>query len=552
MDNKVLENVFQIPITFEPGENAIDFQINSQQYKQYIAVNPKVTTFMSWVNISEKIGNNKINFSSGEILDSTNEAQVIYAKTYKTSNVYSNSLNQFIYAFNQGDQIDPSTNCLLDRNLLIDQFNNFILINNTLDGYNFFSSYNFENGAFDTSNGNPIPGASNRIRSKSLYKLNGNIILQFNRTNDFEPCDFVYYIYNPNGSFNSGLSQVVWQPFGTTSSPMAPLNVNIPYNQGYFIRFGIRTTNSLLYINPNFLDNSKLTISFRDNSTAARRIVSEPIPILMNPFQINISIPTTLSYSIYCYDENGDFISNPITITTTSIVNIPNTKYVVLKGIYSSLGPITNSPSLFASDQNKITSISYFIDQPAINKTIIIPDGYYSGLVSTPEQTGFMFIVDLINNDPDFQSVGGILSVNSLTFQTKFEGNCIINFIKGGTESSNRLFGFYDIDSIFVNGSPIISPEAIDLFSDGRFSAINIIFTSLASYGYTNETTSLISIPAINGYGKLIRENDISYLKLLPKTSVLSTLSFRLVDNFGIPIELNDRLYLRFEIRAYN
>jgi hypothetical protein len=70
--------------------------------------------------------------------------------------------------------------------------------------------------------------------------------------------------------------------------------------------------------------------------------------------------------------------------------------------------------------------------------------------------------------------------------------------------------------------------------------------------GYQNESTSLISINSAKEFGSLISERDISYKKLIPRTSVLNTLSFRIVDNNGNLIRIADRLFLRFEILAYN
>lgn len=571
MDIKNLENIMQIPIVFAPGENVKNFSINAREYDKYIIVNPKVSTFMSWENISEKIGNDKIQLTTGDIYFPTNVDALLNIIGFGYSPIVLDENGNNIAAWEQADLINPTGNCFTERNTLWTKFEygNFAM-----------NSANFEYLTVNASGLQPPLSTFPRITNRKPLIVNGPIRIINKAPVDVDPGKWTrsfVSVYDGNGNYVSALSETALTLVG------ADRTFAIPYNSGYSIRITIGF-NDNSSISPTDMNAPYLVgCNLFDTSQAAKTITSPPFFLSSMPAQLQTlnNFPVFVTCFAHFYDIVGNFLSTYGTfIFTPPPFNVPNAKYIVYEifnpntfvTLSNQLGPDGTTPNNMiipsqtaVQSQNNITGISYFPGLPAVNKIIKIPDGYYSGLNSTvtPTQSGFMEIVDLINNDVDFISLGGSLAVNSLTYQTAFSGiGYIIRFLKNNKEtvinevdnfeSSNRLFGYYNIPEIVVNNNTIISPNSIDLFSDGRFATINILLTSLASYGYKGETTSVISIPAINGYGTLIVETDISYNKLLPKLVTLENLLFQLVDGKNFPISLNETLNFRFEIRCYS
>lgn len=565
MNNKNLTNILQIPLTFEPSQNLIDFNISAKDYGQYMVINPKVSTFMSWLNISEEINNNKIKISNGDSFTQTTEDAVkIALKTKKSYYTYDDpeTAQQIkVNCFNQGILINPQLNCFTNNTLVWSKSENYYYNPDGSFKSIFFDPSNFEQGsAYGT--GNFIDIYPTRIRQINNYTINGNFAFNLQRDiSNLNIAFYIYFIYDGQGTYLQNLSVPSWTPINTTSQNLI-LKTNIPFNQNYQIRFLFKSFDDNTPISPSSLD-TLIKRDIIDISDANKYIFSEPIPCKKDSFYIPFNnFLVNYVFNIYKYDINGDYLGSQSFANPASGVqiNTPGCRYVILSlfsntqfnltynGSTQPTFPTTSGVSNRTISQNWIEGINFFASAPIISDTIIIPDGYYSGISSTSTQTGFSYIMDLFNNNTVFQSFNGLLELNQLNFKTRFSGQLFIEFL--GT--SNRIFGFYNINELFVDLIPITSSDPIDLFSDGRFSQINLVLSNLASNGYVNESNSLITIPASANYGSLIKESDISYKKLLPRTANLNTLSIRITDGFGLPIKLNDRLFLRFEILCYS
>lgn len=563
MNNKNLTNILQIPLTFEPNQNSIDFQISAKDYAQYMVINPKVSTFMSWINVSDEINNNKIRISNGDAFTPTTEDAVkIALKTRKSYYKYDDPETAQIVdvnCFNQGLLINPQLNCFTNNTFLWSQNENYIYNNDGSFNSYFFDPSNFESGSI--TNGGNTPSLT-RIRQKNKYIVNGPLFLYLLKSVDSLKIAFwAIEVYNGAGSYQVNLS-INWTPISTNPTTVGVLLNNIPFNQKYSVRFVFKSNIDSIYNSPIDL-NELINKDLIDVSNASKYIFSEPIATKKDNFYIPFSnFAFNYTFNIYKYDQEGNYLSmqthlNPgsgVQVNTAGIGFIilslfsPDNLNLSFNGSTSPSTPTTSGISNRTIAQNWIKGINFFQNNDIVSNTIIIPDGYYSGIASSATQTGFSFIMDLFNNNTFFQSFNGLLELNQLNFKTRFSGQVFIEFLG----SSNRIFGFYNKNEIFVDTIPSISEDPIDLFSDGRFSQINLILSNLGSNGYINESNSLITISASSNYGSLIKENDISYKKLLPRTANLNTLSIRIVDGFNLPIKLNDRLFLRFEILCYN
>lgn len=565
MDKK-LTNILQIPLTFEPGQNLIDYTISTRDFnQQYMVINPKVSTFMSWLNISEEIGNNKIKISNGDSFTQTTEDAVkIALKTKKSYYNYDDPENgnqTNVNCFNQGILVNPQLNCFTNNSLVWSQSENYYYNPDGSFKSIFFDPQNFENGS-GVGGVNAYDGSTTRIRQIKNYTINGNFAFNLQRDiSNLNIAFYIYFIYDGQGTYLPALSVASWTPINTTSQNLI-LKTNIPFNQNYQIRFFFKSFDDNNLIDPSSL-NTLVKRDIIDISDSNKWIFSEPIPCKKDTFYIPFNnFLVNYVFNLYKYDINGDYLgaqqfANPASGVQ---INTPGCRYVIL-AIFSNTQfnltyngstqpnfPTTSGITNRTTANNWIEGINFFASAPIISDIITIPDGYYSGIVSTASQTGYSYIMDLFNNNTVFQSFNGLLELNQLNFKTRFSGQLFIEFL--GT--SNRLFGFYNTNELFVDITPVTSSDPIDLFSDGRFSQINLVLSNLASQGYVNESNSLITIASSSNYGSLIKETDISYKKLLPRTANLNTLSIRITDGFYMPIKLNDRLFLRFEILCYS
>ncbi len=548
MNNKSLTNTLQIPIIFEANQDNVEFQISTSQSNQYVVKNPKVSSFQSWLNISEAIGNNKLIIRSltYKTPKVNNNETLLIADTFKKTNFLyeDNTRGQFVNSFINGFLIDESQlNSFLDIDAFyryctycdtrfytgINLANGFIVDNRDFYGVGRFSSGVISN----TSSGNVISNFIS-IRGSYVFKSTNNV-------------SNLIYVYNANQVFDPILTANNGYPINQ-ARPADVDNINILPDGQYYIRIILFTTLGAVYNKNSLVQVTNIPKYLTDISGISKYIVDfNPFRVLSDTFTITrTNINFDIEFFVLLFDQARKFVTKIILLDQNTTITGSNYAYGILgcKYIGTELS-FNENRRIIAQDSYSTVTFSSSRNNNVFDE-IIIPDGYYSGITSINNSSSFNTILDIVNNDAAFQELGGLIELDPISKKVKISGFLFIDFVG----DVGRVFGFPNIYELFID-KPTISPNSIDLFSDGRFANVNIIFSSLSSMGYIGETLSLISIPASGIFGNAINVQDIAYEKLLPKSTALSTLSFRLVDNKNLPIKLTDRVYLRFEINAY-
>ena len=184
-----------------------------------------------------------------------------------------------------------------------------------------------------------------------------------------------------------------------------------------------------------------------------------------------------------------------------------------------------------------------------INKSITIPNGWYSGI------DGVNYLVEQMKTLTGLTDITFNQFTNKLTFVNPTSDIIRLIFTKPTSsfqESSSTLYGF-NLPSVVLNKlSQTISPLEMDLYFNGRFSQIKINLLNFSNFGFINESLTLIKLIAKDKKGTLSQNQVVNFIKMLPPNIVLSNLSFQIVDNRNLLVKFNEAIDVEFLIRCVN
>lgn len=580
-----LVNTLQVKTTIDPNEDRKFVQIGSTNYDKFVVVNPKLSTSQSWYNISQSIGNNT--FTITNFLDRTDDPfpDIIRGALRYTGNTLNKLDNNPIITYDEAMRsIDPT----------LYQFSN-----------------QWEIGTINTTNPNagqnaPANPLFPRIRTKGFIPIDKgyDIASFFNISSPNNGVIIFYY----NSAF--GFIGVSSAGLSTNNTFQAPLNTL----QSKYIRIIAGYIDSSPITPADIEDFGLLLVSgYAYNSPSPSLVQSNEYravcSLITNPFNTFSPIGSDPNYLAYIWALLGDNttippgsnviannasyyqngvaanINGPVILTnTSSIIDLTIDQLQTISIILQLSKYIgTTITPMFLEDVSLISNIPHLLKwnyalsptpggYAEIRKVVTIPDGYYSGIDSTPTQAGMQTILDLITNVwaisnftirldvvPSYKIVIECPVPVTLFFSST--AGTINNNLVTTLDTSGPILGYpNNINYVNLAGTPVgggnlvsnSSPFDFDLFTGGRFYTCNINLSLFHTTGYIGESSSLISFSAQGQYGKSILENDISYQKILPPNlGSIQNFTLTVTDAFDKPIILNDRIFVRFEIQCY-
>lgn len=216
------------------------------------------------------------------------------------------------------------------------------------------------------------------------------------------------------------------------------------------------------------------------------------------------------------------------------------------------VNPYANTDQSWYNITSKIGNNKITLSIGNNTKDVIIPDGWYA------TDQSYEKILNLIING--FKEIGAevLIEVNAETNKLNISSSDgILKKIifsqpqNKFQESSSYILGFKpNIKEVLFTNS-IVSPDSVDLFSDGRFFIIKIQLAQFGSGAFINESSSLIILTNKAVFGSFIEKADINFKKNLFVTDNLSSVTLNVVDGKGFPIYFNKPIYIRFQIDCY-
>lgn len=197
------------------------------------------------------------------------------------------------------------------------------------------------------------------------------------------------------------------------------------------------------------------------------------------------------------------------------------------------------------SFKNRITN-SYF-NASLPETTINITPGFYSG--TDDLESIFELVVKAyaalsppIVIEINYNYNNGKVSITSADTSIKS-----ISF----TSPINRFFGQYNSNSIEFSTS-WISPNISDLFNDGQFNCIKIHCPQLNNASFIGMSDVICQIYPSNNFGEQIVSQNINFFVNFPDHVNLSSLMFVVTDNNNMILNIQEPIYLIFQIFCYN
>lgn len=571
-DSSELVNTLQIKTSFEQFQNRKYVSIGSTEYDKFIVVNPKMSTSQSWNNISQEIGNNRFTFTN--YVDRTDD-------DYPT-------LVRGTIKYNGTDPVNINTGAITTY---AEAFANIPQAVYTDSSY-------WEIGTINGSTGQPVPinPLFPRIRTKDFIKIDTGFDLA--AWIDISSSNNGFFISYYNSAFGFvGTTGGITNTF-VYSAPSNPLQVR-------YIKLVVGFINNLP-IDPSDIQDFSLKVisGYAYNSPPGTNYSNEiraVSSIVWNPYNTLFTIGTApLFYGYQCvldgsglpagsiaiggaysYNKGGNFLHLAETLllpstTGSAFFDVDNTDIMILEVTQAATAggyqPLTldlasvylNIPSTLSFNYDLVTTSV----NPLFRRTIIIPDGYYSGITSTPTQAGYdnilaIFSSVLLNSGIDItlQSPPSYKIDITCSFPVGLffssASDPVNSSLTTTEDTSAPILGWpnkttYVMLNGTVSGFTNTSPNNFDLYTDGRFYACNINLSLFGTTGFVGESNSLITFYARSQYGSEISENDISYSKILPPNSgSIQNLTLTLTDSNDKPISLADRVFVRFEIQCY-
>jgi len=527
-------NVLSLAIRFPYNVSSVTQNVTvSRQYQLFKLVNLGLIGSSSWYNISSSIGNNKFTF--GQVAENY-FANLSLSRAYNIRNtVPSAQTPVFLSEYSKYNYTVWPSNTRAYQQGEINNTGTFIA---STDNKTYTSS------PFYIAVYGPIiitPAAGYIIKISIFDAFSGAQPIVFNAA-----LSETVYSNAPRT-----LNTIVPAYFNATNIKYSAFAINIRRADGgavsefLLISSNLCTIDSGNDINRNVMSELKTVIG------AYNTVSGQPITISYgNTFDYTIGAlffsPTGLFLGSYTIPAN-----NTANIITYSI-NSP------LEGsqVYFNFGTISGR----VINNGDLTNMTYIFKSLALGLTITpnltIQDGFYSGIYNSPALTnpvsfGWKFITDKITAaNPSL-----IFTINN-NFTVNIQNTSVDNIVLGfsnfpSTRSSGRILGFYDVGTIsLLPSSTTVSPNQIDLDSDGQFDKISINFPYLNSIGFAQESNSVIYLQKGSSY----LQNISSFLPFYEKvinTNRIDALTFNIVDGKNQPITLFDSLLFTAEIQVF-
>jgi len=525
--NLAPNNIQSYSIKFPYGQSEVIQNVNQPgNYNLFKLVNPSVIGSSSWLNISESIGNNKFSCS---VVDNNFFKQTVYKRgIFILNKLKQDNINGYSYY--------PYENYnSLTRNYQKGSVDNSGIFQNDPLGLT-YTQYPSET---------PIYSKIKIVPLNNIYKFKISI--------------FDYSAQTGISTFNSTLSETEYSNLEREINTSAPTY----YSDGFtlvqnFVINVSRVDNDP--INPSeLISNICNILSLNDtNDTIISELQTIPIVTNSNNLETYIQYGNTYDYYFnleFFNSQTGKFIISIGLPTNDSneIISVDLGSNVEgdLLFIKAYCNREFNSGDLI-NIQNCFQSLSF--GKP--NDLVTISDGFYSGIYNSlpntnPLNFGWEYIKNLLLiEEPELEiTLNPNLTItyknkSSEPVQINFYGNDLIN-------NSNRFFGYYNLSYIFFPPkSTTISPNPIDLDSDGRFDKIAISFPYLSSIGYIGELNNIIYLQKGSNYLQNI-SNNLPFYKKVIGTRNIDQVRFLIVDGSNKPILLNDSLLFTCEIEVY-
>lgn len=524
-------NIMNLNVNFDHINELKKSFITNKDYNVFKLANLSIIGSSCWLNISDKIGNNKFilnnsrehlsdldykigyfnrDLSNDSIIKSTDYSKIYYKPIY--SNEFSYSLGDINY----------------DTGNLISSSNSYTITGSVISPESSFK----------------VSVLNNNFKYKiSLYENIPNI-------------SFDYYKGGSDNDFNT------YQKTYPVGTPLFYELNGIKSRSFYVAVITIRSIDDKPF-NEEVLKNNKLFEITQLPPISNTVILNDPIKIIGNYDNVNgsdVSIrygytfDYVIRFSFFNPDDNTLIERYNLNINPDINNKLTMTFNKPLEGSNLIVDVVTLTNRDFNSGD--LTNITYILKDLILGNIfddeVVIPDGFYSGIYNSPADTnpvnkGVFYIYNLIKTKIpalDFT----LNNDNTVNIINSSNDNIIISFSGKDSNSSNRFLGFYDIYEINIPGnSTIKSPNSIDLDSNGRFDKIFISVPQIG-LGYINEPSFIISLQKGNFYFQNI-SNTERFEKILFNTQ---DILFKIVDGKNRPIEINDNILLTGQINCYN
>jgi hypothetical protein len=534
-NNLKIYNTLNIPLVFENGKTRVtqDISSNFKANSLFVVKNVSATTFQSWYNVSNQIGNNS--FSQLQIINGDYKVgcYIGYKENFKRQKFS-----------NLGDDVNIS-------------------FNNTYNNGRFsFGSYNYNsnNELYSTD-------TQSRMSTKTIS------ITKFTNPCYLKPSK-ILSINGKGGCTNMFSSKFDQNP--TFRNDIIEGNaVKYPWSYNNFLLRCPFFAEYGLYINSRYSDDRQII----DTKEVFREISSNLFSCTNNVltlsfYGLNVSNPIlAINNQYFSNFLNNDMTESSLAGIFIDIYNIASGEYYKTYSykITSNLNEIIFPPDSYGT--NKITIVSLYSDNTQFTNDIfkyVLPvnlvdingylvDGYYSGEDGVTEVLKQINIVcngyykvtiNKFNDKLEYESIKQ--AGTDLYITNGYKIAPFFGFTEDFVIPNNSLGGLLKIDPIFNPGSlKYYSPIPIDLFSRGRFANVKVQLMNFSSAGFIGESLDLIRIPASGLYGKLIEVSSPFFEKFLPTSGQLQQLSLFLTDNSGKEIILYDPVYINFQIQVY-
>ena len=528
-------NVFSLAIRFPYNQSTFTQNITvSREYQLFKLKNLSVIGSSSWYNVSNNIGNNK--FSFGQV-EQNFFNDLIFTRAY--------------YIRDKVPSAQTPTNFL------------------DFSKYNYTTWFSDENQVYQQGEVNGagvlVPSTNNTLFTtfpfpKAVY---GPIIVSV--VNPIYEVKISVFNIESNGTTTFVITEAAYSNATRTINTILP--TYIAANNTRFGSFVInirRVDGGIININ-DLLASNICTVDSGNNLNRSVITQNKTAPGTYNATTgqaLTFSYNNTFDYTInlfFYHPTNNNFLLSSVLSANATNNNITFTVNSPLEGSYFYL--LFSTVSGRAFNDGDLTNMTYIMKDLALGTSLIadvvIPDGLYSGIYSSlantnPVTYGWKYITDLItaaNTNLKFT-----LNVNNtVNIQNISADNILLGFSNfPSTRSSGRIVGYYDQGTINVPAnSTIISPNPIDLDSDGQFAYIAINFPYLNSVGYSTESNSIIYLQKGSFFLQNISSLLPSYEKII-NTNRIDALEFRIVDGKGQNITLFDSLLFTAEIQVYN
>ena len=522
-NNYYYTNTMSINTTIEANNYEKNITLSTKYYQKYMIKNVIGSTFQSWYNISEKIGNNKITVGTLEKFDVSN-----YEPGVMVYEEVAGSPEWLISPVEYGDTMLSFANNLITGDLV------YIDYVKSHDDIIYFDG---------SDNKYPIGIDEDKYIQQTEHLIldyqNYNYYTQFITSLLSNPKKISNLIINEIGAW-SNKKRVLWcnkqnifLKNNTKTSPQTPFDPKPRDTFGYIS--GYTTTNCA----------SDVT---KQSYVGANWFIVGNFEVNDKFYNFNIDFQTpseiNVDYSFMsCYDKDGKFLFRQFSNFDQNVLVFDyskNSSKDLVKFVFFQLFSVE---SIVKAGRYPVINYVYI---KKAEKTISIDDGWYAGYDGLKTQI-YQKVIDA------FKTLGETITIdiNIYNALVSFGSTTkdIIKYLKflGG---SGRFFGIYDDNEIDFTES-FKSPNEADLFSDSTFNFLNISCPNLSSSGYIGESINILSFPCVVEYAQQILSQNINFSKNFPDNMNLPTIKFVLTNNKGQYILNNSPIKLTCMIDCY-